>query len=88
MKKPKGVTKEQWATYKGDLELALKVMNKALDVIADANFQAGEQVERDRIIKLVQKKYNYLIHAYGIAIVKEQLDLLLELSDAIKGEQK
>lgn len=88
MKKPAELTKEQWAKYKGDLDLALNVMNKALDLVADTNFQAGELVERERIIKLVQKKYNYLIHAYGIAIVKEQLDLLLELIDAIKGEQK
>ena len=88
MKKPPELTKEQWAKYKSNLELALGVMNKSLDLVADINFQAGELVERERIIKLVQKKYNYLIHAYGIAIVKEQLDLLLELIDAIKGEQK
>jgi hypothetical protein len=88
VKKPPELTKEQWAKYKSNLELALGVMNKSLDLVADINFQAGELVERERIIKLVQKKYNYLIHAYGIAIVKEQLDLLLELIDAIKGEQK
>ena len=42
----------------------------------------------ERIIKLLEDKYNYLIDIYGIAIVKDQLDLLLELIALIKGENK
>lgn len=84
MKKPKELTKEQWAKYKGDLDLSLNVMNKALDVIADANFQAGEQVERERIIKL--------LFTWGIKSREENNwrdDVIaLELIDLIKGEQK
>jgi hypothetical protein len=56
MKKPAGVTKEQWAKYKRNLDLALGVMNKSLDLVADINFEAGEIVERDRIIELLQAK--------------------------------
>ncbi len=55
MKKPRGVTKEQWATYTGHIAFALERMNKCLDLIADANFQAGEIVERERIIKLLKE---------------------------------
>lgn len=75
MKKPAELTKEQWAKYKGDLELSLKVMNKSLDLIADINFQAGEIVERERIIKLVTDNN---------AINADQKYFLLR---AIKGEQ-
>jgi hypothetical protein len=53
----------------------------------DAGYVAGIKVEQERIIKLAQDKYNYLIETFGIAIVKDQLDLLLELMDAIKGEK-
>jgi len=45
------------------------------------------KAEQQRIIKLAQDKYNYLIETFGIAIVKDQLDLLLELMDEIKGEK-
>lgn len=85
MKKPAGVTKEQWATYKGDLELALKVMNKALDVVADANFLAGEQVERDRIIKIAENRICF-DHKKGCdhAACYALSDLIVK----IKGEQK
>lgn len=75
MKKPKELTKEQWAKYKGDLDLSLNVMNKALDLVADTNFQAGEIVERERIIKLLER----------------DLDVLPEFARAIeliKGEKK
>lgn len=44
--------------------------------------------EREYIIKLLEDKYNYLIDTYGIAIVKDQLDLLLELIELINGENK
>jgi hypothetical protein len=54
MKKPAGVTKEQWAKYKRNLDLALGVMNKSLDLVADINFEAGQIVERDRIVKLLK----------------------------------
>lgn len=84
MKKPKELTKEQWAKYKGDLDLALKVMNKALDVIADANFQAGEQVERERIIKLLMDRAFWLVHLDKLAEAEE---LKLQAT-VIKGEQK
>jgi hypothetical protein len=85
MKKPAGVTKEQWATYKGDLELALKVMNKALDVVADANYLAGEQVERDRIIKIAENRICF-DHKKGCdhAACYALSDLIVK----IKGEQK
>lgn len=85
MKKPKELTKEQWAKYKGDLDLALKVMNKALDVIADANFQAGEQVERDRIIKLAENRicFDHEKGCYHAACYA-----LSDLIVKIKGEQK
>ncbi len=75
MKKPKELTKEQWAKYKGDLDLSLNVMNKALDLVADTNFNAGELVERKRIIALLER----------------DLDVLPEFARAIeliKGEQK
>jgi hypothetical protein len=76
MKKPAGVTKEQWAKYKKNLDLALGVMNKSLDLVADINFEAGEIVERDRIIKLVTDSK---------VINGDQKHFLLA---AIKGEQK
>ena len=85
MKKPAGVTKEQWANYQGDLKLALKVMNKSLDVIADANFLAGEMVERDRIIKIAENRICF-DHKKGCdhAACYALSDLIVK----IKGEQK
>jgi len=44
--------------------------------------------ERQGTIKLLQDKYDYLIETYGVAISKDKLDLLLELIDSIKGNQK
>jgi hypothetical protein len=85
MKKPAGVTKEQWANYKGDLALALNVMNKALDLVADTNFQAGELVERERIIKLAENRICF-DHEKGCdhAACYALSDLIVK----IKGEQK
>lgn len=85
MKKPAGVTKEQWTKYQGDLELALKVMNKALDVIADANFLAGEQIERERTIKLAENRICF-DHKKGCdhAACYALSDLIVK----IKGKQK
>jgi hypothetical protein len=40
----------------------------------------------NKIIDLLQGKYDYLIDTYGIALVKKELDLLLELMDDIKGK--
>jgi hypothetical protein len=54
VKKPAGVTKEQWANYQKNLKLAQDVITKSLDLIADTNFMAGELVERKRILKLLE----------------------------------
>lgn len=54
MKKPAGVTKDQWANYQKAIKLALDTTSKSLDLIAEANFQAGELSERYRIIKLLE----------------------------------
>lgn len=40
-KKPAELTKEQWNNYKESHKLSLHAMDKALDLIADMNFQAG-----------------------------------------------
>ena len=85
MKKPAGVTKEQWTTYTGHIAFALERMNKGLDLIADANFQTGEQVERDRIIKLAENRICF-DHKKGCdhAACYALSDLIVK----IKGEQK
>jgi hypothetical protein len=85
MKKPAGVTKEQWAKYQADLKLALNVMNRSLDVIADANFLAGEIVERDRIIKIAENRICF-DHKKGCdhAACYALSDLIVK----IKGEQE
>lgn len=57
MKKPPGLTKEQWANYKKAVDLAVDTMSKSLDLIAEANFRAGEINERERIIKLLKALY-------------------------------
>ena len=76
MKRPAGITKEQWAEYDSSIKLALKVMQKALNLLVDVNFKAGEIVERDRIVKLVTDSK---------VINGDQKHFLLA---AIKGEQK
>jgi hypothetical protein len=85
MKKPAGVTKEQWAKYKKNLDLALGVMNKSLDLVADINFEAGEIVERDRIINLAENRICF-DHKKGCdhASCYALSDLIVK----IKGEQK
>jgi hypothetical protein len=85
MKKPAGVTKEQWAKYKRNLDLALGVMNKSLDLVADINFEAGEIVERDRIIKIAENRICF-DHKKGCdhAACYALSDLIVNL----KGEQK
>lgn len=50
----------------------------------DVGFDDGVLMEYERIIKVVQDRYDYLIDTYGISIVKDQLDLLLELMSAIE----
>lgn len=50
-------------------------------------YEAGKRDEQERLIKLLEAKYRYLIDTYGIALVQEQLDLLLELMSKIKGEK-
>ena len=93
MKKPAELTKEQWAKYKSDLNLALSVMNKSLDLVADINFQAGEIVERKRIIKLLEPFAKH----YESCYYKKQLACTFEDCHAydyehaiklIKGEQE
>lgn len=54
MKKPPGLTKEQWGKYQRVIKLSLEVSSKSLDAIAEANFQVGELTERHRIIKLLE----------------------------------
>ncbi len=54
----------------------------------NAGKQYGIKQERKRIINLLLHKYDYLTQTYGIAIVRDELDLLLELMQLIKGEQK
>ncbi len=54
VKKPAELTKEQWAKYREGLKLSLHAIDKSLDLIADMNFQVGEIVERERIIKLLE----------------------------------
>jgi hypothetical protein len=85
MKKPAGVTKEQWAKYKKNLDLALGVMNKSLDLVADINFEAGEIVERDRIVKIAENRICF-DHKKGCdhAACYSLSDLIVK----IKGEQK
>lgn len=48
----------------------------------------GIKLERERNLGVLQDKYNQLIDTYGIAVVKDNLDLLLELMQLIKGKQK
>lgn len=50
-------------------------------------YEAGKRDEQESIVKLLEAKYRYLIDTYGIALVQEQLDLLLELMSKIKGEK-
>lgn len=85
MKKPPELTKEQWAKYKSNLQPALGVMDKGLDLVADINFQAGEIVERERIIKLAENRICFT-HKKGCdhAACYALSDLIVK----IKGEQK
>lgn len=93
MKKPTGISHKEWAKYKTDLALALNVMNRALDVIADANFLAGEEVERNRIIKLLEPLakhdescyYKKQLACYPEDCQASSYQYAIEL---IKGEQK
>lgn len=54
MKKPPGISKEQWGEYQRVIKLSLDVASRSLDAIAEANFQAGQITERYRIIKLLE----------------------------------
>lgn len=54
MKKPPGISKEQWGEYQRVIKLSLDVASRSLDAIAEANFQAGQISERYRIIKLLE----------------------------------
>lgn len=89
MKKPPGLTKEQWAKYQKAVDLAIDTMSKSLDLIAEANFRAGEINERERIIKLLEgyalQKCDdlcaYQCECYGKFEAKGFIAL-------IKGEQK
>lgn len=85
VKKPAELTKEQWAKYREGLKLSLHAIDKSLDLIADMNFQAGEIVERERIIKLAENRICFdhkkgCDHAGCYALS----DLIVK----IKGEQK
>ena len=84
MKKPAGISKEEWAKYKGAIELSLKAMNQSLDLIAEANFRAGEINERQRIIKLLELEIARHFEL-GLEASAYYLEGLVEL---IKGEQK
>ena len=85
MKKPTGISNKEWAKYKTELALALNVMNKALDVIADANFLAGEIVERERIIKLLEGEKFIVPEGFDEGTTYIPIQQAIEL---IKGEQK
>lgn len=93
MKKPEGVSKEQWANYKRAIDLSLKTMNQSLDLIAEANFQAGVITERQRIIKLLEPFAEHTESCY----YKKQLSCYREdclaydyqdTIELIKGQQK
>jgi hypothetical protein len=93
VKKPVGVTKEEWANYKQAIDLAEKAASQSLELIAEANFQAGEITERQRIIKLLEPHAKH----YESCYYKKQLSCTFEDCHAydfqyaiklIKGEQK
>jgi hypothetical protein len=87
VKKPAGITKEQWAEYDSSIKLALKVMQKALNLLVDVNFKAGEIVERDRIIRILEENKMH----YGCARDCPQpcdAPSFLEFIALIKGEKK
>jgi hypothetical protein len=84
VKKPAELTKEQWAKYREGLKLSLHAIDKSLDLIADMNFQAGEIVERKRIIKLLENPYWHSIQSPDIHIDCEMCKTI----KLIKGEQK
>lgn len=66
----------------------IKIIDDYLLEFGNERFLEGWNGQEERTIKLLEDKYNYLIDIYGIAIVKDQLDLLLELIALIKGENK
>lgn len=66
----------------------IKIIDDYLLEFGNERFLEGWNGQEERTIKLLEDKYNYLIDIYGIAIVKDQLDLLLELIELIKGETK
>jgi hypothetical protein len=80
VKKPAELTEEQWVTYTGHIAFAVERMNKCLDLIADANFVAGELTERERIIKLLEES-----ECQGEDDWCGTIQLAIRL---IKGEQK
>jgi hypothetical protein len=93
VKKPAGVTKDQWDRYRQAVDVAVKAASKSLDLIAEANFQAGEITERQRIIKLLEPHAKHDESCY----YKRQLACTFEDCHAfeyeyaiklIKGEQK
>lgn len=88
MKKPTGLTKEQWSKYKKAVNLAVDATSKSLDLIAEANFQAGEINERERIIKLLMTKKVVRIDALGSLVFVNCDTLEVEYLDGLKGDQK
>lgn len=93
MKKPAGVTKEQWAKYKELFVNSDYIVKKGVEMIADTNFQAGKLTERHRIIKLLEPFAKH----YEFCYEKKQLICYFDDCHAydyqhaielIKGEQK
>lgn len=88
MKKPPGLTKEQWAKYQKAVDLAVDTMSKSLDLIAEANFRAGEINERERIIKLLIAKKVVRIDALGSLVFANCDTLEVEYLDGLTGDHK
>ena len=88
MKKPPGISKEQWGEYQRVIKLSLDVASRSLDAIAEANFQAGEINERERIIKLLMTKKVVRIDALGSLVFVNCDTLEVEYLDGLKGDHK
>lgn len=58
--------------------------------LADMQYliQEGRRLEQERIIKSMQERYDEILEVEGIVVGQERLDLLIELMEEIKGEQK
>lgn len=77
MRKPAGLNKEQWAQYQRVIKLSVDTASRCLDTIAEANFQAGEITERQRIIK-----------AWDVEMECDCDNAFLHMKSRITGEQK